>query len=209
MNHFGKICCLLMTMSLLTGGCLSLKQPAMRSDYYSPEYDPPKVSDKKMLPFVIGVDRFQVAPFYDTDKIVSRDGAFKRSANTYHRWISNPGNIVSYFLARDIKSSGLFKAVFSSDRSISPSHKITGAVDEFFEQKETDSGSAVICVSITLMAENEPDVSKRVLLQKKYSEQEICARKEPQALAEAMSKAMSRLFGKIIADIYDCLADKL
>ncbi len=209
MNCFGKICCSAIIFSLLTGGCLSLKQPAMRSDYYSPEYDPPKVSDKKMLPFVIGVDRFQSAPFYDTDKIVSRDGAFKRSATTYHRWISNPGNMVGYFLARDIKSSGLFKAVFSSDRSISASHKIAGAVDDFFQQNETDSVSAVISVSITLMAENEPDVSKRVLLQKKYSQTEICARNEPQALAEAMSKAMSRLFGKIIADIYDCLADKL
>ncbi len=192
----------------MTGGCFSLKQPAMRIDYYSPAYDPPKITDKKMLPFVIGVDRFQAAPFYDTDKIVYREGAFKRRADIYHRWISNPGNMVAYFLARDMKASGLFKAVFSSDRSISASYRLTGAADEFSEQEETDSGSAVISLSITLMAENEPDVSRRILLQKKYSEQETCSEKKPQALAEAMSKAMSRVFGKIIADIYNCLSDK-
>jgi hypothetical protein len=52
------------------------------------------------------------------------------------------------------------------------------------------------------MAENEPDISKRILLQKTYQLKETCRSKNPGALAEAMSRAMARVSGEIIKDLH-------
>ncbi|WP_207677986.1 ABC-type transport auxiliary lipoprotein family protein [Desulfonema magnum] len=227
MNHSEKIFFLFVFVVLSLAGCLNLKETAQKINYYSLEYDPPVVRNWKLetgnstipnsksqipnpksppLPFVIRVERFQAAPFYDTNKIVFKEGAFKRDTYIYHKWWAKPGDIVSYFLARDIKASGLFEAVFAFDKSLSCSHLIEGTVDEFFEQDEADSWQAVLAVSITLMAENEPDISKKILLQKKYNAKELCAQKNPRHLAEAMGKALSKISEKIITDIHNCLS---
>lgn len=188
---------------ILCSSCLNFKQPANKISYYSLEYSPPiQHSETAPLPFVIQVERFRTAPFYDSNKIVYREGEFKRDAYIYHKWLSTPGEMLSYFLARDMRESGLFKAVFSPDTSQASSYIIQGSADEFFELDEKDSWYAVLSLSITLMAADEPDISKKVLLQKRYSAKERCQKKNPTALAASMSRAMSKNSEKIISDIY-------
>jgi len=186
---------------LLITGCFSLKPESRKISYYSLEYDPPKIAAQEKLPVIIRVERFRVAPFYDSDKIVFRDNAFKKDAYIYHKWWVNPGDMLSYFLARDIKETGLFKAVFAIDKSLSASHTIEGMVEEFLEEDSPDSWQAVLSLNITLMTENEPDISKRILLQKKYHATEPCKEKTPRSLAEAMSRAMSKISEMVITDI--------
>jgi len=192
---------------LLISGCLSIKHPYKKIDYYTLEYDSPQITRLETLPLVLRVERFQVAPVYDTSRIIYRKKPFTRDAYSYHMWRSNPGNLVSYFLVRDFRQSETFKSVVTHNGSLMSSHVIEGAVDEFYEHDGKDSWEAVLAVSITLMAKNEPDVSKKILLQKKYSTREACRQKNPQALAEAMSKAMAKLSASIITDVYHALAD--
>jgi len=192
---------------LLISGCLSIKHPYKKIDYYTLEYDSPQITHLETLPLVLRVERFQVAPVYDTSRIIYRKKPFTRDAYSYHMWRSNPGNLVSYFLVRDFRQSETFKSVVTHNGSLMSSHVIEGAVDEFYEHDGKDLWEAVLAVSITLMAKNEPDVSKKILLQKKYSTREACRQKNPQALAEAMSKAMAKLSASIITDVYHALAD--
>jgi cholesterol transport system auxiliary component len=198
----------LIILLILCSGCLNFKQPANKISYYSLEYSPPiqhsenGSQNSAPLPFVIQVERFQTAPFYDSNKIVYREDEFKRDAYIYHKWLSNPGEMVSYFLARDMRESGLFKAVFSPDTGRASSYIVQGSADEFFELDEKDSWYAVLSLSITLMAADEPDISKKILLQKQYSTKERCQEKNPAALAASMSRAMSKNSEKIITDIY-------
>lgn len=193
---------LLVCFSMSLSGCMNLKQPPEKISYYSFEYDSPNAGVKKQLPFVLRVKRFQVSPLYTSNKIVFRDAAFKRDTYSYHRWHSNPRDMVSYFLARDLKASQAFKAVFSVDDSTPCSYAIDGAVEEFFEQDNADSWEAVLSLEITLSKEEEPDASKRILMQRSYRTRQTCSHKNPASLAEAMSKAMSEISGKIISDVY-------
>ena len=207
MNTSARKCLLLCLFVLLISGCLSIKHPYKKIDYYTLEYDSPQITRLETLPLVLRVERFQVAPVYDTSRIIYRKKPFTRDAYSYHMWRSNPGNLVSYFLVRDFRQSETFKSVVTHNGSLMSSHVIEGAVDEFYEHDGKDSWEAVLAVSITLMAKNEPDVSKKILLQKKYSTREACRQKNPQALAEAMSKAMAKLSASIITDVYHALAD--
>ena len=194
--------CILLLLTFFIGACAGIKQPVRKIDYYTLEYEASKVMMSPPLPFVIRINRFNVAPFYNTTKIIFREKEFKRNAYYYHKWQATPGNFATYFLVRDIRQSALFKGVFASDAKISPSHTIKGTVDEFFEQDSSNKWEAVLSLSITLMKENEADIAKSILFQKRYRVKKSCRQKNPRALAEAMSQAMAAISENILSDIY-------
>jgi cholesterol transport system auxiliary component len=200
-----KIFTVLIGLPLILLSCINLKNPGDRVEFYILEYNLPIISDLKPLSHIIRLDRFSVSPIYNTDRIIFRDGSFKRDTYFYHKWRANPGDLVTYFLARDIKASGLFSAVIENDSKLPSSYLIEGSVDEFYERDAEDKWEAVLSIGITLMAEMEPDISKRVIFQKTYRVAEPCRQKNPRALIEAMSTAMSKASSDIIKDIYHSL----
>lgn len=198
---------LLVSLSFLFGACLGVKQPTSKVQFYTLEYDPPQMTGVKPLNSAIRMERFGVAPTYNTNRIIYREESFKRNAYFYYKWRANPGDLVTYFLSRDMRQSGLFRAVLPHDSRGPSSHKLEGTVDEFFEWDKDENWEAVLSVSIVFMAENEPAISKRILFQKTYRAEQACKQKNPKALAEAMSHAMAEISGEIIQDIYDYLKE--
>lgn len=189
-------------------GCLSFGEPAGKVDYYTLEYVSPKFTDIKTVNSIIKMERFQAFPLYNSEKISYRKNNFQTDNYINQRWETNPSRLIAYFLYRDIRQSGLFKAVLNNNTGLSATHSISGTVDEFFEDDRGKIWEAVLSLDIILMAENEPDLNKRILFQKRYSTRKECVRNSPGALAEAMSKAMSELSAQIIMDIYKTLEAK-
>ncbi|MBW2108474.1 MAG: membrane integrity-associated transporter subunit PqiC [Deltaproteobacteria bacterium] len=190
---------------LCLAGCVNLKQPSRRIDFYTLEYDPPRISRPAVLPVSLKVERFSVAPGYNTMHIVFRDRSFKRNTYIYRQWRANPGDLISYFLYRDIRHSGLFKAALPAGNSLETSYVLDGSVDGFFEWDTDSRWKAVLSFGVVLIKEAEPDVSRRIVIQKNYHAEQACSRKNPQALASAMSRAMAELSTQVIADVYDAL----
>lgn len=199
---------LLCILPLVFVACVNINQPRNKIEFYTLEYDPPKPGTLKPLASVIKVERFSVAPIFNTNRIIYRDNSFKMSSYQYHRWRANPGDFVSYFLGRDIKKSGLFKAVLPYDSRFPCSYILEGSVDEFLEWDMKEQWQAVLSVTITLMAEREPDISERILFQKSYRSIKPCKQNHPRALTEAMSQAMKEVSGQSIKDIYTCLKNR-
>ena len=193
---------LVICLTLSLGACLNLKQPRNKIEYYTLEYDPPVPQNRQPLSDAISVDQFAVSPIYNTNRIIYRDGSFKREAYVYYKWRAKPGDVVTYFLRRDMRQSGLFKAVVSRDSRLLSAYILEGTVDEFLEWDKKNGWEALLSISITFMHENEPDISKRILFQKTYQLREACRSKNPEALAEAMSRAMARVSGEIIKDLH-------
>lgn len=215
MKIFGKfflylsIASLFVSIFLSLSGCAMLGSSSSKTDYYTLEYDPPQLTGLIALPFIIKIERFYASPLYNSEKISYRKSDFQTDEYNYNRWETNPAQLIAYFLYRDIKQSGFFKGVFSHDTGYAATHSVSGTVDEFFEDDRGKAWEAVLSLDIVLMAENEPDINKRILFQKKYSSRKPCAKKNPKAVAEAMSKAMSELSGQIIMDIHKSLAGKM
>ena len=187
---------------LFMAGCANLKQPPPKIDYYTFEYEPAKITAGDLLPVALIVNRFLAAPEYNTDRLVYRDRSFRRETYPNCRWRAYPGDLVSYFLVRDLRQSGLFRAVFPQEGDFAPRYSVEGAVDEFLENDRSQGWEAVLSLTVTLLKEPEPDVSRRILFQRSYSLREPCAQRTPDSLAEAMSKAMAKLSERIILDIY-------
>ena len=207
-SNKNKIYLLFLSLPILFGSCVSLKQPVNKIEYYTLEYPPPQLETLNPLPYVIRMDRFTAAPPYNTTQIIYRDQSFKRNAYVYYRWQTNPGATVTTLLNRDIKNSGLFKAVIDSGSRFSPSYMIEGTVDEFFEWDAQNAWKAILTVSIILTEKDKIDIKNRVLFQKTYRKVEICKQKRPKALAEAMSQALSEISKEMIMDVYNSLKDR-
>lgn len=208
MKWFNKISLLFLGLPILFGACINLKQPVNKIEYLTLEYPPPKINVLKPLPHVIRMDRFTVTPTYNTSQIIYRDRSFKRNAYVYYRWQSNPGALVTALLNRDIKDSGLFKAVLNPESRFSSSIMIEGTVDEFFEWDMEDHWKSILSINIILMEKNKLDISNKVLFQKTYRKAEVCEQKKPEAVAEAMSRALSKISEEMIKDVYDSLKDR-
>jgi cholesterol transport system auxiliary component len=200
-----RVCLSLIGITILIGSCIKLSQPSSKIEHFTLEYDAPQLSDHTPLAHVIRVERFSVAPEYNSDRITYRDKSFKRDAYVYYRWRANPGDLITSFLVRDMKHSGLFKAVLSYDSRLPSSFLVEGTVDEFFEFDTEERWEAVLSVGITLMAEHEPESSRKILFQKSFHARHPCARKHPRALAEAMSEAMSAVSKDILETLHSFL----
>jgi ABC-type uncharacterized transport system auxiliary subunit len=205
MKRISKPCNLFVGLFLLLGACMNLKQPAKQIECYTLEYPSPQIGALTPLPYVVRVDRFTTASPYNTSQIIYRNQSFERNAYVYHKWQSNPGAIITTLVNRDLKNSGLFKAILSPGSQFSSSYIIEGTVDEFFEWDTPDAWKAVLGVSIILTKKNTEDISNTILFQKTYHQVQECRRKHPKAVAEAMSRALSKISEEMIKDVYDCL----
>jgi cholesterol transport system auxiliary component len=183
-------------------GCLNIKQPPPKIDYYTLEYDPPIAKAVPTLPFILKMESFWTSPVYDSTRILYRDKEFKRSEYAYHRWRAVPGDLTATFLARDFAAAKLFKAIIQSETVPEYSHLLTGKVEEFYQRSGNNYWEAVLSVNITLSSFMAQDIHDLVLFQKRYTFREKCSQKTPEAFVEAMSRAMKRLSGEMIEDVY-------
>ncbi len=209
MGRCKKICLyiLFISLHLTIASCFNTKRPSLDVTFYTIEYDPPRMSDLPPLSLVIRVERFSVASAYDSRRIIYRDESFKRAGYVYYKWDVNPGELVTSYLIRDMRESGLFKAALSQDSGLRSSYILEGNVQEFLEWDREDVWEAVLTLGITLVEERGADLSKRVLFQRSYHAREPCKQKHPRALAEAMSQAMAEVSVNIIRDVYEHLKD--
>lgn len=202
---------ILIILSSAISGCISLKQPNMKFEYYTLEYDTLN-PDKSTIPVqkstILKIKDFSAAPTYNTNKIIYSDQQFKRSPYFYHKWRVKPAEFVTYFLSRDLKESGLFEAVLPSSSGSQHTHTVEGIVDEFLEWDSNDSWEAVLSISVTLQVAREPDSNKRVVFQRSFSTRKKCKERNPLALAQAMSLAMAEVSKKIGIAIHEALAGK-
>lgn len=193
---------------ILFVGCMNLKQPINKIEYYTLEYAPPIIADLKPLSHVLRLEHFTASPIYNTGRIIYRNRSFKRDSYIYYRWRTNPGALVTHFLSRDIRHSGLFKAILSPDSRFVSSYMLEGTVDEFFEWDMEETWKAILSLSIILIDKNKIDAGEKILFQKTYRKETLCKRKTPRSLAQAMSRAMSEISEQIIKDVYYCLKDR-
>ena len=202
---------ILILFSMAFNGCISLKQPNTKFEYYTLEYDalsPDTSTVRNQKSTILKVKHFSAAPLYNTDRIIYSDQQFKRTPYFYHKWKVKPAEFVTYFLSRDLKESGLFEAVLPPTSGSLHTHTVEGTVDEFLEWDSNDSWEAVLSISVTLQVAREPDADKRVIFQRNFSSRKKCKERNPLALAQAMSLAMAEMSKEIGVSIHEAIAGK-
>jgi ABC-type uncharacterized transport system auxiliary subunit len=194
----------LLLLLLLPAGCMHPSSVPVY--YYALDYpSAPLKSAKRPLPFVLRVERFTAPPPFNSPRIVYSDKGLHRNVYAHFQWVAAPGELIAYGLARDLNMSQAFRAVLAPDSALSPTHTISGWVEEFLEKDSCEPAQASAKIHISLTDARNPDPLQRILFQKSYSAEAPCASKTPAGMAEAMSRVMAELSASITRDIYQRL----
>ncbi len=197
---------------LPAAGCLNFsqfQQPPLEIQFYSLEYEPPSVKIEAVSSApVLKIKSFTAGPLYDSRLIVYRQKAFQTGEYAYHQWHVRPAAALAQLLARDMRRSAAFQAVFGPESTNQGSYDLEGEVEKFLEDDTEKNWRAVLSLSITLCDATEPDRKKQIVFQKQYKADQPCRRNHPTALAEAMSAAMKNISAQIIVDVYGAIQNR-
>ncbi len=201
-HHLSRLVQVALVLLALGGfwGCTGIQPPHI--DYYTLHYDPPEPNKgESPRPHVLQVERFGTAPPYNTTKLVYATDDFGRNMYVSHQWRAMPGEMIAYYLARDLRSAGIFEAVAGPETRLPADRVLSGSVDELLEMEELTGCSAVVGVTVTLLEAGQPDVSKRVLFQKSYRKQVPAAKRTAKDIVAAFSSAVQLISRELAADI--------
>lgn len=185
-------------------GCGATRTTAPDVRYYTLEYESPALTGSQAKAIVV-LNRFGVAPEFNTGKIVYRDLSFGRQEYAYHQWRATPQTLVADYLRRDMQQSGLFLAVSRPGSSLAATHQLEGMIEEWMEVDAEDHWLATASLTVTLLDLRARAIPEQVLFQRTYRESEPAAKKNPGSVVEAMSRAMQRLSERIIADVHESI----
>ncbi len=178
-------------------------KPPMLVNQYLLEYPAPVTAGKVKIPAEVKVELFSVAQTFNTNAMVYQPQPFQSQSYNYSRWRANPGYLVTDYLIRDLRESGLFKAVFGPESSDKYRFKLEGGVAEFQELDASDGWQASLALTVTLLDTSQEELPRRVVFQKNYRVQEPLQEKTPQGLAQGMSRAMEQVSARIINDTWE------
>lgn len=190
---------LIFIYSLLLAGC---GQPPVILYRYLPEYPPPVVHREPLLDS-LRVESFVAPQYLRSTNMYYRPRPYEIRAYAYHRWQAEPAALVTDMLLRDLRESGLFQGVFAYQQEGAARFQLEGAVQEFAEVDAPAGWQAVVAVNVTLADRQQPELTRRVILNRNYQEAELMVDQTPAGLAAAMSRALARLSGRLIADLYE------
>ena len=182
------------------GGC---GKPPVLVNQYILEYPAPVVGGKAKIQAEVKVELFSVAQTFNTNAMVYQPQPYQSQSYNYSRWRANPGNMVTDYLLRDLRESGLFKAAFGPDSSGKHRFKLEGGVAEFQELDASNGWQASLALTVTLLDTEREELPQRVIFQKNYRVLEPLPEKTPQGLAQGMSRAMEQVSARIINDTYE------
>jgi uncharacterized lipoprotein YmbA len=172
---------------------------------YTLEYVSPILREIVQINELIKVEKFSVAQALDTSAIVYRDGPNLRNIDPYNRWRTKPGDMVTDFLIRDLRHSGLFRAVFSYNGNEETRYRLEGQVNEFLESTDKDGLKAVLSLNITFFDLSKKETTETVVFQRDYRYTEPLEAETYGGLAQAMSKAMEKFSRQMMMDLYQAI----
>ncbi len=200
---------LCVTLVLLTAGCLDLKQPAVKVDYYQVEYGPAQSPASEHIDVVLGVRGFAIAATYDHNRMVYKDGTYERETRFYHRWVTNPADMVRDALFKDLKHSGNYSAVVQAPGSTAWNYEVQGYIQDIYENDLGGKWESVLNLDIILIGARSEILNERILFQKSYGASVVCKGKTPQAVVAAMSEAIEDISTKLQGDIYKAVQEDI
>lgn len=205
--HFRKrwksICFFLFVSSFfLIAGCVTSGKPPYNVESYLLNYQAPSWNNPKKLATSVKFNRFSIAAAYNSTNMIFRNDPYSLDSFNYSRWAVNPADMVGDSLLSNMRTSSLFKAVFSRYETQEGRFVVSGGIEEFYLRIDKSNKTALISISISLQDTREKETGKSMLFQRKYFREEPLQDQSPRGYCEAASQAMQAISREIISDIY-------
>ncbi|HEX7504321.1 MAG TPA: ABC-type transport auxiliary lipoprotein family protein [Syntrophales bacterium] len=190
----------LLTAMLFVTGCTGKSTYVVQQ--YLLDYSPPALAGLARANAVLRVESFSTAQAFASTAMLYRTSPLEMRSYSGERWRVMPCDMVTDFLLRDLRNSGMFTAVLAYEDPGGGRYVVTGTVAEFLEVDGSDGPRARLSVDATLLDTTEREITKRFIFQKTYTVEEPMKDKSARALAESMSGAMKKFSGQVMVDIH-------
>jgi ABC-type uncharacterized transport system auxiliary subunit len=192
----------MIALSLIIMGCAGSGKPPYEIENYLLSYSAPSWDKPDKLNTSVKFNRFSIAAAYNSADMIFRKDSYSLDSFNYSRWAVNPADMIADSLLRDVRGSGLFRAIFSRHDTDDGRFVISGNVEDFFLRIEKNNNTAVLSITISLKDSREKETGKSILFQKKYVREEPLQESSPEGYCRAASQAMRIISEQITNDIY-------
>ncbi len=180
--------------SMMTHGCsLARERPAVR--YYALSLTlptPPSAGGKLSLV----VRPFTARDPYDQNYMVYRQSPYQLDFYHYHRWAATPAQQVTDWTRRYLHSSGVFAKVFPT-ADARADLALGGVVRQFEEIDQEHTWEAALSIDFWLTRGDQ----RTPLWFQSYAATQQAAKRNPAAIAEAMSRNLEIILRQLTADL--------
>ncbi len=185
--------------SVLVSGCgLTKSRPAVR--HYAllltvPE-TPPSARQWSLV-----VRPFVARDPYDQLRMVYRSSPYQVDFYNYHRWATSPAQQITDWTRRYLRSAGQFAKVFPTPDARAD-FALGAVIRQFEEIDHADTWEAVLSIDFWLA---RGDQRTPVWFQS-YTATQQAAKRNPEAVAEALSRNLESILGRLTADLAPVVA---
>jgi uncharacterized lipoprotein YmbA len=133
---------------------------------------------------------------YDQQRMVYRSSPYVLDFYQYHRWAASPAQQVTDWTRRYLRGAGLFAKVLPTTNG-EADLTLGGTIRQFEEVDDDDVWLAVLSVDAWL-ARNGHDAP---LWFQSYTATQEAAKRNPEAVAEAMSRNLEDILARLVSDL--------
>ncbi len=176
--------------------------PAPKTVYYTLAYPAPQVLLPSGVSAVLRLEPIATSTEAIGRDMVYQDDMYRRDIYHYSRWLQSPAEMVQGLLLRDLRTSGLFKAVLSSDEAGATPYVLNTRLEAFrLTGGHEGKPQAALTIVVTMLDSHRKGQAEGILFQKTYNIIEPIESRDPNDLARGMSAAMSRFSEELLRDV--------
>jgi cholesterol transport system auxiliary component len=191
---------MLSTLSLLLPGC-SLTQPAPAVQHYVLRPTVPEEIPQSALHnrHTLLVRAFTAREPYDQQRLVYRSSPYQLDFYTYHRWAASPAEQITDWTRQYLRRTGLFAKVFPTAKgSADMIDMVLGGTIRHLEEIDHDQ-TWQAALSIDIWLTRPPQ--RTPFWFASYSATRQAAKRNPAAIAEAMSRNLETILQQLTTDL--------
>jgi ABC-type uncharacterized transport system auxiliary subunit len=199
MNPGTRLLCGFVLWSVLLGGC-SLTKPRPEVRHYALVLTVPEAPSSAAKLSLI-VSPFNARDPYGQDLMIYRPSPYRLDFYNYHRWAAAPAELVTDWTRRYVRGAGLFAKVFPATEGTAD-WILGGVIQQFAEVDHEQSWEAVLSIDfwITRADQHSPSWFQS------YTATQGAEKRNPEAIAEAMSRNLENILGRLTADLAPVVA---
>lgn len=200
LQSYKNVSIVLCALLFSTTGCISFKTEYPKTTYY-------RLEDRSITPFTKTVSEgLLVKPFtidseFNTDRMIVMTNATEAQPLMYHRWTSEPQELITAHLLHRLQQSSFFSGgVFTPASTVTPVLQLEGHITECLARSTPEGNVASVRIHCTIQKADATG-KMSVILQKVYSQNIRRANDGAASIAPAMSEAVSTIGDELLADI--------
>jgi ABC-type uncharacterized transport system auxiliary subunit len=144
---------------------------------------------------------FSATEPYNQERLVYRTSPYQLDFYNYHRWAAPPTEQVADWTRRYLRAAALFASVYPTGEG-SADFALGGRIRQFDEIDNEQSWDATLSLDFWLTGADQ----RKPLWSQSYAVTQQTAKRNPAAVAEAMSRNLEIILERLVADLAPLVA---